>query len=153
MMNQKQAGRLLTLAYYLKTEVPTKRLKQDYWGYSTCKSNLNKIGSLDSVCGTSGCALGWATNIWPRNLRLTFNDLDYLNYSEGELLPFATVEFCMNSGQWVESDIFTNQILIEDFFGLTRSELDEVFGAEKMTPKQKAKQIENLVKKHGWVYA
>lgn len=56
-MNQTQASRLLTLAWFLKTEVPACQFDLNYFVNTTPK----KIGE----CGTTACALGWCPTVFP----------------------------------------------------------------------------------------
>lgn len=167
-MDQTQASRLLTLAYYLKTEVKPQNFDMSYWGHKWVETPEEKETSClvdlqlgqqvkhkqvkEITCGTSACALGWATVVFPEVMRLgswdeTMSD-DEGNATEEE----GHVEFKMGEDGWEWVDGYSPHI--HDFFGITAEEGGDLFhDSLDATPKQKAKQIEDLVSKHGYTYA
>lgn len=141
-MNKTQAGRLLTLATYLREEVKNRKFNMGTWGnvdidgtIPITRCSLQKMEEKHP-CKTSACALGYATNIWPHKFRLKF-----FSHGEGDVLVRA-------NGEWSGNIYYT-----KEFFGIDDAEFDDLFLGPYMTPKQKAKDIEGLVAKHGWVYA
>lgn len=60
--------KLLKLADFLKTKVQSKWFNLDYWATA---------GFAEKECGTTACAVGWATVCFPRSgLRLVDDDGD-----------------------------------------------------------------------------
>lgn len=148
-MSKEQAGRLLTLAYFLKTQVPEEQFDQN--SYCMIKTGNNPL--IKPTCGTSACALGWATVAFPDKFEM--QPLD-----KGDLRCDGTMYLDVLdaiTGEVMEGDHES----ITEFFGLNLNEPEhpdfesegwQLFGTDPMTPKQKAKQIEALVKKHGYTY-
>lgn len=60
--------RLLRLAKFLE-KLPRHRFDYGSWVGSDWE------GKPDLRCGTTACALGWATTLWPRELKLTRGDV------------------------------------------------------------------------------
>lgn len=58
-MNQEQADRLLKLASFLRTEVPPDKFDMKWF------TNARGDGICLQDCGTTACALGWATVVFP----------------------------------------------------------------------------------------
>lgn len=132
-MNKTQAGRLLTLAYYLKTEVPTVHFRMDAY-FEIGDPRRSEQDNLEQhVCGTTACALGWATVVFPKY----WGWQDYLPIYKPEPSLYR-IEAC------------------EDFFGIGEDGRGwtHIFGAiNRRTPQQEAKVIEEYVREKGWVYA
>lgn len=130
-MNSTQAGRLLTLASFLRTEVPRKNFDMSsYW-----KNEADELEIPDLAqhkCGTSACAMGWATRVWPNIFKL--NEFGGFSYRG--------------------SDSSHSSMSVRAFFGLDFDEACDLFGYKwRRTPKQEASEIEKTVKKHGFIYA
>lgn len=179
-MDAIQAGRLLTLAYYLKTEVKPEFFDMSCFGqkwFETEKSTSCKTAELGlgqtavvetkHVCRTSACALGWATVVFPETFRLDWGwgcdwELDPTeNDEDDQLEAFVQIK---KDGEWREvayeryeyNEFIGPQEIpgdLHDFFGITNNEAWELFGGYDATPKQKAKQIEELVDRYGYTYA
>lgn len=128
-MNKTQAGRLLTLALYLKTQ-----LKPVNFDMSEHYNERN-----DRV--DRRCSLGWCAHIWPTRFVLSnggidfdgvdvYADEDWLNQFDGRFLRF---------------------------FGVSHIEAKHLFGwiadTVHLTPKQAARRIEKIVDKRGYTYA
>lgn len=133
-MNKTQAGRLLTLAYFLKTEVNRSAFNMSSFfaidGNDWCVRNLAPHPLDNPPCGTTACALGWATHVFP---------LDYKMTQDGVPVP-------VDGSEHTEFDY--------QFFGIDDDGWEELFSARhKRTPKQEAKVIEKFVLDHGWTYA
>lgn len=139
-MKQQQAERLQTLATFLRTEVPEDKFDMSTWGTTQNIRHANKIAPITDVCGTSACALGWATAIWPETFRLEFCSFD-----EGE--SDAEIVYRRND-EWVEVEAEGPEVL--GWFGLTFEEANELFYSENMTRAEKADQIESLLENHGF---
>lgn len=145
-MNKIQAGRCLTLAWFLRTEVPEECFDQGVWGNTRDASLEKKKVSLTPTCGTSACALGWATTVWPKRFRMNFQ------YSEDDHLS-GVVEY-FNGKSWEKCGLTDAQRKpLAEWFGLSLAELYEVFGPWPCSTKQKAAQIEEFVQRHGYEYA
>ena len=125
-MNKIQAGRLLTLAYYLKTEVS----KDKFYMRSYCSGNPSEL--LDNSCGTSACALGWASVVFPQRFSLF----------HGRLMLSAGLKY--------EIGYYGNTVC--RYFGLSSDEASWLFGPFTRTPKEEARMIEKLVLEKGWCY-
>ena len=123
-MNVKQARNLLKLADFLENQVPAKRFDMGDWASGPDLSTAPE-------CGTSACALGWATVAFPRVLKLVPRS----GYS-----AYVTRR----------SDGADDDTIIADMFGigqeLLRGAAGEIFYGRNCTPKTKAKQIRKLVK-------
>ena len=125
-MNKIQAERLLTLAWFLRTEVDPSKFNMYVY------ANGFKL----HACNTSGCALGWATVCFPNLLRIG------KKFDEPAIAPprMRSVNFYSP--------------YIQNLFGLTEKECHTAFSfIHKRTPKQEAVVLERLAKKHEWEYA
>lgn len=76
-MNALQVNKLERLGQFLRDDIPATRLDMSQWA----------TGDLGE-CGTTGCALGWATQLWPNDLHLervgrAFDRYDVVCYPEG----------------------------------------------------------------------
>lgn len=128
-MNKTQAGRLLTLAHFLKTEVEPLEFDMGHYTEGELPHGKHKGSQLD--CGSSACALGWATVVFPE----TFWFESSLHW--GTLL---NVDYCDHTTR--------------SFFGLVEDEPYYLFGENhRRTPEQEAKVIEDFVDAKGYVYA
>jgi len=144
-MNKTQAGRLLTLAWFLKTQVPRQHFDM---GSYVAGPNLKTDPALpdlhEPVCGTSACALGWATVVFPRQFMLR---AEGYNPALGGWIRYLYSPDSNDSLDF-ESDY------VQEFFGLNFAECRVAFDAEHVrTPKQEAKVLEDLAEEHDWVYA
>lgn len=161
-MDKTQAGRLLTLAYFLKTEV-----SDDQFDMKTYAKSLDSIRSrlqetdkhiefTGKGCGTSACAMGWASIIWPKVFRVT---------SPVGRKGFALYSRVDRFGM-VHLKIICTDPRVQEFFGITRGECMDLFSLygnnfcigtniknTSHTPKKKAAQIVQLVDTHGYTYA
>lgn len=145
-MTKVQAVRLLTLAWFLRTKVPRKRFEMcSYAEVGVRLLNVGSVGHMEvfekkpANCGTSACALGWATAVFPSKFAL-LEDVDGRNFN-------ITVDVRTKKAAEYDGHI------VAKFFGLDEYECSFAFGPTERTPKQEAKILENLAKKHGWVYA
>lgn len=132
-MNIEQAGRLLTLAYFLKTEVkPNEFDMETYWS----SRRMDVAPDLsEHPCGTSACAFGWCSVVFPSRFKLTTRYGCGFMQSGGLTINFWDAEAMQ-------------------FFGVDIEEACLLFDSDHVrTPKQEAKVIEQLVFKHGYVYA
>ncbi len=109
--------RLRKLAKFLKT-VPPKRFDMGKWAsFEFSKEN----------CGTSACAFGWATVCFPRSG-----------------LSMGPMNCVMDTVLFNDQD---GEDAAMAFFDLTEDQVDEIFLSDPMTPKQKAKHIEQLLER------
>ena len=119
-MNKRQKERLLKRADFLATEVPRKHFDMGTFGDGDFKHE---------ACGSAGCALGWATVLFPRSLRLQNYDgrmADVIHRKTGRLDFHAA----------------------EEFFGLGFDETLDLFkgvSSDYRTPKQVAQNIRRAV--------
>jgi hypothetical protein len=158
-MTKTEADRLLTLAYFLKTQVENDEYNQNYFGLSSCEDLEDKISYVqaDEICGTSACAAGWATVVFPKTFRLQFlGEMDQKRKGKRATLGYIEMRyphwFDRQHKAWQKATITR----IGNWFGLDDDEAYKVFGPDdcnRVTPKQKAKQIEEIVAQHGYVYA
>ena len=130
-MNKTQAGRLLTLAHFLRTRVPPEEFDMRCFAGS-------RLGPTVGSCGVSACALGWATVIWPSVFRLEWSGACLL----ASLRHVPTAAYTPYTG-----------LPVCRFFGIEKDEAAELFGTKPATPEQKAEQIEELVDSYGYTYA
>ncbi len=136
-MTKTQAGRYLTLAWFLRTQVPRKHFDMGYY----CKTKDNKSVDLrNPSCGTSACALGWCTVVWPKRFKLVRANNNFC--SQGLLVVL----------DGAKCDFNNPNLLLLNFFGGAESDFEYVFGPHTRTPKQEAAVIEQLVRKYGWKY-
>lgn len=82
------------------------------------------LGLSESQCGTSACAIGWATVLWPR--RWTFKIID------GQYYPSLDGD----------GSIF---YAASEFFGIPYEQSKRLFGPDPATPKEKARQLRTAV--------
>lgn len=136
-MDITQAGRLLTLAHFLKTEV--KPSEFDLGSY--CKTySASTPNLIDHPCGTTACALGWCTAVFPDRFGLKDGDnVDLLTHAR-----YCGIRFNRRMTYWGDRRV-------REFFGVSMDEFELLFDATRVrTPKQEAKVIEQLVAKHGY---
>lgn len=127
-MNKTQAGRILTLAYFLKTEVPRYKFDMGEYFRGTLGGATPLAELQDTTCHSSACALGWCVVAFP-------------NEWESLLYPHTK----KYSGP-VDS--------AKEFFGLTFDEVELAFyGGFDRTPMQEAKILEGIAAKYGYTYA
>lgn len=70
-MNAIQRRRLLKLADYLEGPVSRAAKRSKHKKFDMSKyGNSKRLGLSKNMCNTAGCALGWATNVFPRTFRL-----------------------------------------------------------------------------------
>ncbi len=125
-MNEIQASRLLTLANYLRECV-----KEEQFDLRTIACGLDI-----HACGTTACALGWATVVWPDVFRLKWGSSRVLLDVDGE------------SGRGVGNE------KIQAWFGLVRGDCIEMFGEHRQrTNIQQADFMERAARSAGWVRA
>lgn len=144
-MNKVQAGRLLTLAWFLRTRVPRRRL--DMTCYAKKGRSIYGIGSIGTLdpdekkvdCGTSGCALGWSTAVFPRKFQL-------LEEANGRSFNIVVDAKTNRSAEYDDA-------VVREWFGLDLDEACDAFGPIWRTPQVEASILERLAKKHGYVYA
>lgn len=147
-MNATQAGRLLTLAYFLKTQVKPHKFYMGSFaqrvgdrGYVELKrTNAALLCGNTNICGASACAIGWATAVFPAVFALQFKRGAY----SARLLNSKTKKPINYMGR-----------VVQQFFGITQDEADYLFCGIycSRTPKQEAKHMEQLAAKYGWTYA
>lgn len=117
--------------------------------------------SKKSLCGSAGCALGWATTI-PEFRRAGLKLVDYLPV----FIPTSPAEAarcdqrCQETWKEPAPPAFQGYAAGTFFFGLTHEEVDSVFDPNgypevfetdsnrTVTPKMAAKKIRAVVKKH-----
>lgn len=109
-MTATQRRRLYKLAAFLGGEVALRvaegRKKFDMGAFSEgAVTGDGKIGLDEAHCGTSGCALGWASVCFPKTITL-INGIPYL---------YGNVKYGSPS------------VWAKDFFGLTSVEVSEAF--------------------------
>lgn len=131
-MNKIQAGRLLTLAWFLRTQVPKRNF--DMESYAEGKNcDLRQLN-----CGTSACALGWSTVVFPEDFRLVPD----VSFGQAYYRVF---------GKDGEIDFYDEGP--RRFFGINEDESIKLFGPTKRDPEREARMIEKVVRKNGWEYA
>lgn len=127
-MDARSKRRLLKLADFLDTKVPRRLFNTAYWAFGPRTPKREP----DATCQTSACAAGWATAI--------FSDLVLMR--DGP----RSNDWCIAHRKTGSQD---TEALME-FFNLAGwDESEELFGTRQMTPKQKARQIRNFVKRQG----
>lgn len=121
--------RLLKLAEFLRT-VPRRRFNYMVW------VGLDWKGAADLSCGTTACALGWATTM-PYFRRLG------LRLLRGENDVVARVGLASDPDNWQPMEAAS------EVFGITEEESAELFSPNDdegdATPKYVAKKIEKFV--------
>ena len=159
-MNRIQAGRLLTLAHFLRTQVPRNRFNMDEYvelsmdeyvelSVSEERWEGRYRGLEDDIsCGSAACALGWASVVWPKKFRLMESGAE----SEFEFGDSIGVIFQVRERDGWGCCSFKDYA-IKEFFGLALDECYALFSYHNTvtTPKGKGRQIERLVSKHGYV--
>lgn len=158
-MNKIQAKKLLRLADFLDKKVSRKTGKQGQAKFNMghffhkspdCKAERPGLGTVS--CGTSACALGWATALWPKDLRIRI---------ENE--PHVCHVWCPKPCLWRDMPLVGTVILkgrkkgeeeedfaaAQAFFGLTKGESYKLFGGFRRTAKREAEIIRKFVKKSG----
>lgn len=156
-MNEKQASRLLTLAYFLKTEVS----KDHYDQNDVLSVDLNDFdpeialfSQEEEHCGSVACSIGYLPIVFPGHF-------EYRN------LPYDGIQVVQSAKKIVVTHAWYPRLhpketqILGDFFGLSASEIGRLFGPGAIrsndfrcdrTPKQQAKRIENTVIKNGYDY-
>lgn len=125
---KQHADRLLTLAWFLKTQVKPSEFDMGSWVKGDSK-NLFR----EHTCGTTACAVGYCPVVFPRQWKY-----------DGAYKPMVIRQDPYFESGYEESE----------FFGVNGPEWIHLFGCyRKRTPKQEALVIERFVKKKGYVYA
>lgn len=122
-MNKREKDRLLKLAEFLETKVPSEHFDMGTWGDGDFKKH---------ECRSVACALGWATAVFPRSLKLMGDGID----EAAEVLHWKTGTTGTNAAQ--------------EFFGLTHDEATDLFmpGNGNDTVKQVTKNIRKVANAH-----
>ena len=150
-MKMKHASRWLTLSWFLKTEVPRKKYNQNRYGRlnenhpsieNRTEDQVCEMTRPDEICGTAACALGWSTVIWPRTWQLRFA-LGWKHYSANVLFKGVEVD--------IEDPDSASKSACE-WWGVDNATIRDMFGIGNYTPKQKARQIEQMVAEYGYTY-
>ncbi len=124
-MNAAQEGRLLQLAEFLRTQVKEEEFDLRYFATGHLAA-----GAGHSMCGTTACALGWASVVWPETFSLYM-----ASPTNGRLV-------CRGERIGVDA------LCIQDFFGLDRSDCVYAFGSgHHRTRKEEAVVLELLVQR------
>ena len=161
-MNVEQEERLNKLADLLDT-IPESQYDQHVWGENLQVPEGVEIPEGEDVtielttahCGSSACALGWASALWPWKFALMLSKDYYGNIDE-------LASMCVFDDDkeahivWPEFEEYSGvgNDLVVQFFGLTYEEADAVFGpnenedGDKPTPKEKAKEIRDIIAAH-----
>jgi hypothetical protein len=121
-----ERAKLLKLADFLEKKVKSKWFNLLYW-YAP--------GFEKKVCNTTACALGWATQIWPRQLKLTAGSVMFRNENK---------EF-MDSFQ-----------VGANFFGISKTQSWYLFGELQYPPHKTSRlcvvrRIRSFVKNDGYI--
>lgn len=132
--------KLKRLAEFLMTNVERKKFIFSSFAKFTdvsmyTSSSAERTCSANHKCCTKACALGWATTIWPKHLKLSTG-------------YYGTDVILINSGYEAGYENFE---AAEQFFDITYDEAIDLFAPnEKLgkyaTPKQVAKNILKFVK-------
>lgn len=128
-MTKRHKERLLKLADFLET-VPKKNFNLETFAESDKDESINSFIKRfrKKECGTTGCALGWCTVVFPRKFKFEHN---FCN---------SDCDIGLNMG-WETAD---------EFFGLRRIESEYLFMKDKYplnkrTPKCVSKRIRKFV--------
>lgn len=138
-MTKIQAGRLLTLAYFLRTQVPPRRLDMDTYFRSRRKRLPDGVIDATKIPDSALCAIGWATVVFPEAFRL-------IRFGYGQCILEV-----FSRGRWRHGDFYCNET--QQFFGLDAEQCCDLFGQSRKSPNWAAKHIELVVESFGWVYA
>ena len=143
-MDSIQEKRMLKLADYLENVVSKHPIGKDgqkkfdmaFWFLRSAGCKATKPGITPASCGTSACALGWATVVFPRQLKLTRPELvdDWFTDATGKYQ--SDVKFGNKDGF----------LAAAAFFGITEDAADDLFGPENRSAKQEAKILRSFVK-------
>lgn len=132
-MTKLQAGRLLTLAWFLKTRVKDSNFDMAMWGHNP---KGYRIDLREHKCGTTACALGWATEV--------FEEFYFDSDGDFRTTLRGTID---GSCEFFGVDRFS-------FMPDGQDEWDYCFGSDnRSTVKQEAAIIEDFVLSKGWTYA
>ncbi len=139
-MTKIEKGRILKLATYLEGPVAAahKRTKGRKFNMGSWASDA-KIGVTRNLCGTSGCALGFASVVFKRQIRLS---------ERGERSPWEP----LYTPVLVRDPDVRGQHVGIAFFGMTREQACHAFvpersdgmGTVNRTPKQAAKVLRTI---------
>ena len=141
-MNQIQAGRMLTLAYFLKTQVKPQNFDMQELVYVDYE-DYEQLRLKKPECGAAACAMGYMPVVFPRQWVWAHHGgvcrID-------EALPANSPSVWLAGLRWAEA--------AEKFFGIDEYEVDYLFGPdEQRTPKQEAEILERFVESKGHTYA
>lgn len=137
-MNATQAGRLLTLAHFIETQVPRGKLQMEHFAND---AEMVVGETFTGDCGAGACALGWASTIWPNDFQVRVRRFG----SYGEGIAFL---YRKSGGRWRRLNETDPPVC--RFFGVTNHEARLMFGAEPSSPKNKAAQIRRIVDQYGY---
>lgn len=149
-MNKIQAKKLLRLADYLEKVVAKKargkagqaKFSMSDWFVRTEGCTATKPGLTEASCGTSGCAMGWATNVFPKDLCIEIEkgqSLGNIAFRSGRGVAAPTT--------WLSVPAMGVPM---SFFGLVEQEAIHLFGGQHgRSAKKEASVIRTFVKKSG----
>jgi hypothetical protein len=130
--------RLLELAKFLKTNISKKKDWKTYFNLGS----WGVVGFKEKKCGSTACALGWSTVLFPNSgLELVKSNND----NEYELKYTVTTKFGL------EVDRHYGWEAAAQFFGISYSQAQNLFSPwdypneNKTHPKTVAKRIEDFV--------
>jgi len=85
---------------------PREKFDMGYWAEGIGKDK--KLGVTKAKCGTSACAMGWATVVFPRTI--------HLNEDDGDFIP-----------QMIRKPKIACEEIGIEFFGMTEEQADDAF--------------------------
>lgn len=123
-MKKLHKDRLLKLAAFLRT-VPIKQFDMGWWVEADKKGHNHEHASLK--CGTTACALGWATAVFPQ----LYYDVE-------------TSSILIKNHEYDNYEL--NEETAKVFFGLTEDGFEDLFMGSAKTGKEEAAIIEKFVR-------
>ena len=140
-MNQIQAGRMLTLAYFLKTQVKPQNFDMQELVYVDYE-DYEQLRLKKPECGAAACAMGYMPVVFPRQWV----------WAHHGVCCAADVPPNLPPGGWGPGMRWA--VAAEKFFGIDDDEVDWLFSQdEQRTPKQEAEILERFVESKGYTYA
>lgn len=134
------ADRLLTLAYFLKTQVPSKHFSMGNFTNNGLVEVMETLVTDKPNCGTTACAVGWCPAVFPKDWEWRADD-----NADPRLI---------DSPEYFEDWTPDSSSDSREFFGVDSDEWNHVFGGHNTrTPKREATVIERFVESKGYVYA
>lgn len=125
-MTKTHINRLRKLGMFLITDVPKSKFDMDY--IFLMDENKKLTDKVSASCGTAACAMGWATTVFPKELKI--DSFDPMQPSGRPTIEYGICHVPSGKRDFAAAAVF---------FGLMMSEVSYLFGADANRGKSAAR--------------